>query len=130
MKINTNFLKILTSLIFSNQIHINFFEKKFTLSIFFLFFGFICGNLFGTFLNFFRNVIYWDGMIILIIILVIEFIHFLNYTHKNKLKIFKTLLYFKKLTINIKKIFFLQILNFYKLGLLLGFFTDAFKVGS
>ena len=130
MKINTNFLKILTSLISFNQIHINFFEKKFTLSIFFLFLGFICGNLFGTFLNFFRTIIYWDGIIILIIILVIEFIHFLNYANKDKLKIFKTLVYFKKLTIDIKKIFFLQILNFYKLGLLLGFFTDAFKVGS
>ena len=130
MKINTNFLQILTYLIASNRFHINFFEKKFTLSIFFLFFGFICGNLFGTFLNFFRNFIYWDGIIILITILVIEFIHFFNYTNQNNNKIFKMLVYLKKLNINKKNIFFIQILNFYKLGLLLGFFTDAFKVGS
>ena len=130
MKINTNFLQILTYLISSNRFYINFFEKKFTLSIFFLFFGFICGNLFGTFLNFFRNFIYWDGIIILITILFIEFIHFFNYTNQNNNKIFKILVYLKKLNINIKNIFFVQILNFYKLGLLLGFFTDAFKVGS
>jgi len=130
MKINTNFLQILTYLIASNRFHINFFSKKFTLSIFFLFFGFICGNLFGTFLNFFRNFIYWDGIIILITILVIEFIHFFNYTNQNNNKIFKMLVYLKKLNINKKNIFFIQILNFYKLGLLLGFFTDAFKVGS
>lgn len=130
MKINTNFLQILTYLIASNRFHINFFSKKFTFSIFFLFFGFICGNLFGTFLNFFRNFIYWDGIIILITILFIEFINFFNYTNQNNNKIFKMLVYLKKLNINKKNIFFIQILNFFKLGLLLGFFTDAFKVGS
>lgn len=130
MKTNTNFLKLLNNFIYFNQIQINFFEKKFTWSIFFLFFGFICGNLFGTFLNFFRNFIYWDGIIIVITILFIEFVNFLNYTNKYKIKILKKKFYLKKLNNNIKKIFLLQLLNFYKLGLLLGFFTDAFKVGS
>ena len=66
----------------------------------------------------------------MITILFIEFIHFFNYTNQKNNKIFKILVYLKKLNINIKNIFFVQILNFYKLGLLLGFFTDAFKVGS
>lgn len=41
---------------------------NFTKSIFALFLGFISGNLFGTFLNFFRNYTNWDGFIIIVTI--------------------------------------------------------------
>ena len=166
-------------------------------SVFSLFLGFVFGNLFGTFLNFFRHFINWDVLIITITILIVEFINYLNYynkknqgipklcisckttivnSNKNRhlkkqkskwtgqisnffsnwfyiadknyqnsenLAFFdfssKRLLLDKRFCISCKKkplnetkkqINFIKILNFYKIGLLLGFFIDAFKVGS
>lgn len=113
---NTKFLKLLNFFRFNIINRFIFIEKNFVIYIFLLFLGFICGNLFGTFLNFFRYYICWDGFIILLIILLIELINYLTY-----IKIFKS----KKNNKN-----FFKFLNFYKMGLLLGFFTDSFKVGS
>jgi hypothetical protein len=151
------------------------FEKNFVASTFFLFFGFMCGNLFGTFLSFFRNTIPWDGAIIAVILLFVEWVNYLNFVVLNKrtplpsspeskkpfvvlcfiqigLIIPRCLDYFRAFMLQTKKaefqnqwsrflksafVFFqrkrntaIRLLNFYKLGLLLGFFIDAFKVGS
>lgn len=147
MNSNTKFLKFLNKLTTKSQQKILVFENNFPISIFFLFFGFICGNLFGTFLNFFRNYTNWDGVIITLTILIIEFINYLNYTKKyntikklifiqwtnRKFLNFKTKInkkIIKKQTQNLKNNLFLKFLNFSKIGLLLGFFVDAFKVGS
>jgi cytochrome c biogenesis protein CcdA len=129
----TKLSKLVGQFHIKNKKKIDFFEKSFAFSMFFLFLGFVCGNLFGTFLTFFRNFTSWDGIIIIMTILLIEFINYLSYaTLKKDLK--------KKLTVEDKNenahCFFsfkkniLLFLNFYKIGILLGFFTDAFKVGS
>jgi hypothetical protein len=119
------------------------FKTYFTWSLFFFFLGFMCGNLFGTFLVFFRQWVVWDGFLIMLTILFIELIHYLNfYAFKtnneakpeevqyqrsfNKLNV---LTYVKILNRSHFKIG-IRLLNFYKLGLLFGFFIDAFKVGS
>ena len=113
---NTYFFKFIYHLEVLYQKKMQFFSKNFAFSIFILGFGFFCGNLFGTFLTFFRQFTSWDGTIIALTILFIESINYLNYTPYSKRKRFlKT---------------FFTFLNFYKIGLLLGFFTDAFKVGS
>jgi hypothetical protein len=74
--------------------------------------GFVIGNLFGTLLNFFRSVLVWDGFIIVTMLLAIEGLNFANfrgaYAHGRRSRTIVT----------------------FKMGLLLGFFTDAFKVGS
>ena len=114
---NTKFLKLLNFFRFSIINKSIFIKNNFVIYVFLLFLGFICGNLFGTFLNFFRCFISWDGFIIILIILTIEFINYLIYTKSFKYK--------KNNIIN-----FFKFLNFYKMGLLLGFFTDSFKVGS
>lgn len=141
------------------------FKENFVVSTFCLFFGFMCGNLFGTFLNFFRSIIHWDGAIIALTLLFIEFINYLNFVVLKKNSVQKRRIFFsvdpkprrfwnlqtffKELTktntsiLKIKTIFrnvsltiqsklnlFIRFLNFYKIGLLLGFFIDAFKVGS
>lgn len=175
------------------------FEKNFVASTFFLFFGFMCGNLFGTFLSFFRNTIPWDGAIIAFVLLFVEWINYLNFVILNKrtpipsspvsqksfllssliqlglfipscldrlgsfingvasswLGVnndgakrgtskspsperknigFKTQWsrFFKSMSVFFqrKRNEMIRLLNFYKLGLLLGFFIDAFKVGS
>lgn len=102
-----------------------FFQNSFSSSIFFLFFGFLVGNLFGTFLNAIRAFIYWDGFIVLILLFFIEIISYITY-HKEGRSFFIIwrfpFLYQKRL--------FWKCVNFFKIGLLLGFFIDAFKVGS
>lgn len=111
---NTKFLKILNFVCYNIINKVIFIKTNFIFYIFLLFLGFICGNLFGTFLKFFRYHINWDGFIILLIILLIEFINYLTYIKKFKLKNENSF----------------KFLNFYKIGLLVGFFTDSFKVGS
>lgn len=74
--------------------------------------GFYLGNLFSSLLNNIRNKIIWDGIILLIIIYILETFNYIIY-----LKKFKN----KKLLIILKSL---------QIGILLGFFIDAFKVGS
>lgn len=76
-----------------------------SLGLFYL--SFLIGNAFGTFLIFLRKIILWDGAILILLILFFEFLNFLIYKKKAK-----------KFWIHIQ------------LGILLGFFIDAFKVGS
>ena len=103
-----------------NQFKKTFFSKNFIFNNYFLesacsfYFGLIIGNLFGTFLNFLRNKIVWDGMLLLIIVLFFEFFNFLIY---------------KKSVVSQYKKLFLLLKNF-QIGILFGFFIDAFKVGS
>ena len=128
---NTKFLKLLNSFYFNILNKFKLIEKYFIIYIFLLLLGFICGNLFGTFLIFFRFYTNWDGLIIILTILIIEFINFITYG--KSFKYHKSNNFFSKIY---KKNFFfllfknLKFLNFYKMGLLLGFFIDAFKVGS
>jgi hypothetical protein len=119
------------------------FKTYLTTSVFFFFFGFMCGNLFGTFLVFFRQWIVWDGFLILLTILFIELINYLNFyicKPSDELKLYDTQYQRLPNTLNVQldlqsfnqssfKIT-IRLLNFYKLGLLFGFFIDAFKVGS
>lgn len=179
MNPNTKFVRELKKLSILIKKKIKVFQTNVIFSVFSLFLGFVFGNLFGTFLVFFRHFINWDVLIITTTILIIEFINYLNYNNKNNLRIEKTLhkmqswrvnstpppdlktekpkrqirilnvfstcfyildknyqntgnLAFieKKLQKIKKQINFIKILNFYKIGLLLGFFIDAFKVGS
>nr|YP_009519642.1 hypothetical protein Ycf20 [Udotea flabellum]AYC65691.1 hypothetical protein Ycf20 [Udotea flabellum] len=87
-------------------------KSSFFISICCFYLGFLIGNLFGTFLNFLRNQVIWDGAILLIILLLFELLNFLIYNKKFLNK------YFQKIFKNVQ------------LGILLGFFIDAFKVGS
>ena len=175
MRSNTKLLRSLNAMKAKFQKRSQLFEENFVASTFFLFFGFMCGNLFGTFLCFFRTFIPWDGAIITFILLFVEWINYLNFAVLNKptpipsspikkLNFFSYLFQFgliipncldivrsifdsktKKRTFRTqwlrffksKTLFFqrkrneiIRLLNFYKLGLLLGFFIDAFKVGS
>ena len=74
-------------------------------------FSFIIGNLFGTFLNFLRNQLIWDGIILVIVLVLFEIVNFIIH---NKY---------------INPILAILLKNS-QFGLLLGFFIDAYKVGS
>lgn len=137
------------------QKKLQFFTKKFTASLVYLFLGFLIGNLFGTLIDFFRLIL-WDGFIIVTIILLFEGINFFNYSLKWEAR--GDLLFTRRGYVEDKSktqssfdsgksfsettnsrprsslmnffIFFVKSLNYLKLGILLGFFIDAFKVGS
>jgi len=165
-----------------------FFEIYFAKGVFFLFFGFLLGNLFGSFLGIFRKLVIWDGFIVLIIILFQEFISYSIYKSKKRtlffyvktkktyklkkknfffnriiqlinffiLNFFNFSIFIKKFILRVYSVFpktikkkmihfffnetlttnkayqiyILKNLNLFKIGILLGFFIDAFKVGS
>jgi len=143
MKSNTRLLGFLDS--WQTQLTIKFwlFETQLPISLFVFFLGFMNGNLFGTILIFFRQWIIWDVIIIIITILFIEFINYIYFyltlqsaiLKSNELKLNLTHENFHNCKTNKYIIYnsfnnFIRQLNFYKIGLLLGFFIDAFKVGS
>ena len=92
-----------------------FLQKNFSSILALLLFGFLVGNVFGTFLNTLRFFFFWDVFIIFILIGLLEILNYTVYHAKNRLV-------FSKLVV--------QFLNFFKIGLMIGFFVDAFKVGS
>nr|YP_009367746.1 hypothetical chloroplast RF20 [Neodangemannia microcystis]ARK14799.1 hypothetical chloroplast RF20 [Neodangemannia microcystis] len=111
---------------------------KFTSSLFFLFLGFLIGNLFGTLVGFFREFL-WDGFIIVSLLLFFEAISYCHYkfliennTFSNfPIKTSSSVLDSRNLKPRISFFkFLIKRLNYLKLGVLLGFFIDAFKVGS
>ena len=105
-------------------------EKNFTIALFFLFSGFLIGNLFGTFLALIRQVVQWDGLILAVLIALLETISYFRYSKKFFIR--------SRVNDNFKTNVFLlnenwliwKNLNYLKIGVLLGFFIDAFKVGS
>ena len=82
MTSTTNFFRQINKIKIKIQTKILIFQSIVIFSLFSLFLGFVMGNLFGTFLNSFRNLINWDGLIISLTILIIEFINYLNYKKK------------------------------------------------
>jgi hypothetical protein len=140
------------------QEKILFFHNFFSIALFALFSGFLIANLFGSFLNFLRNFIIWDGFIILFLIMFIELINSIIYKNKARKSIFfyftnfflapdnkqfQTIysstsqqnklqnVHFEKNNFKqVNNLTFWKTLNYFKLGFMLGFFIDAFKVGS
>ena len=80
--------------------------------------GFLSGNLFGTVLTPLRECIVWDGFIIACLIAVIEMISYFSYNPAR---------YRLKISMRWK---ICKNLNIFKIGIMIGFFVDAFKVGS
>ena len=146
----------------------SFFKEVFSFALFTLFFGFLIGNLFGTFLNTIRSFILWDGLIIFLIILLMEFYNCFLYNRffknisaipstkfeedpccffsnnkaikrvplakkrsflaRERFPLFVLFSYKQNLFPNNQMIW--KTINLLKIGLLFGFFIDAFKVGS
>lgn len=91
-----------------------FFQIYFTNSVFFLLFGFLTGNLFGSLLNVFQESIIWHGFITIFIIFLVEITNYLIYRQpfaiQNKDKQLKSQAVYKiKRKIKKKKI---RLLNF------------------
>jgi hypothetical protein len=92
-----------------------FLRKNFPSMLALLLLGFLVGNVFGTFLNTLRFFFLWDGFIIFILIGLLEILNYNVYHAKNRM---------------VSPRIVVQFINFFKIGLMIGFFVDAFKVGS
>lgn len=136
--------------IFIFQKKLSFLKKDFSKMLCLLLLGFLTGNIFGSFLNTIRHCFIWDGFITFCLITFIEFISYLTYKRRreplrgyskagdagktNSLpelrfeKTASTVAGILKQT-NVCKTWF-KFANLFKIGLLIGFFVDAFKVGS
>ena len=118
-----------------------FLQKNFPGLLALLLFGFLLGNVFGTFLNTLRFFFIWDVFIIFLLIVLLEILNYTVYRNKNRLLFFSPFLlsrgqlelHSSSSTASQKygstKVV-VQFLNFFKIGLMIGFFVDAFKVGS
>ena len=125
MKIETRIVFFINQLkVYLNRKN-SFFKEVFSFALFTLFVGFLIGNLFGTFLNTIRSFIFWDGLIIFIILSIMEVLNFILY---NKAKRFFVIS--QKISYYPNNPIFWKSLNYLKIGIMFGFFIDAFKVGS
>lgn len=86
--------------------------------------GFFIGNIFGTFLNALRTIFPWDGFIIVAFVFLCEFISFQTYRPVPRPVRARTG------DAERASFFSWRPWNLMKLGVLFGFFVDAFKVGS
>lgn len=89
-------------------------KKNFLSFLLFFFLGFFIGNLFGTFVEYIKFINVSNSLLILLLIISNEFINFCVYSKKKPR--YKFNLY--------------NFLNAFKIGTLLGFFVDSYKVGS
>jgi len=112
----TRLFRIIQQLFSSTTRKLKRFQKNFAEIFVALFSGFLIGNTFGMFLTPIRELIPWDGATILIALMTCE--------------VLGKFVYQRTLT-KIESWFqFLKFLNSTKIGVLFGFFVDAFKVGS
>ena len=79
MSIETRIFKNIKKSFFFFEKKIYFFKKTFSISILFLFIGFFLGNIFGTFLNWLRQFIVWDGLLIFALLSFFEIISSIVY---------------------------------------------------
>lgn len=187
MTLQTRFLFIFRKIIQSFNKKIFVFKITLPIALFILLFGFILGNLFPSLLVRIRSFVGWDGLIIVLLVLMLELINCLVYDRS--IVKYKDALFFtdqsnktssqlnnclenplnstffpqtkQVQSITYKTLFFPQkenhshikesnvkkkevvasheketkkktykLLNYFKLGLMFGFFIDAFKVGS
>ena len=120
-------------------------QRDFSLALFSALFGFLVANVFGTFLTALRNYVKWDGFIIFGLVVCIECINVIVYSvnvHRNR-NLFQNSFRFvgfklapfssegkKPFHYTSRQNIIYQLIKNFKLGLLLGFFVEAFKVGS
>ncbi len=89
--------------------------------------GFVIGNSFGSILDVIRQINAspsWDGLLIICFLFVFEIVSYAVY-HARDRTFFLFLIHPQIIK---KRVW--EFANFFKIGVMIGFFIDAFKVGS
>ena len=111
----TRLFRIIRQLVFNFTYQFTLFQTSFTASITYLFIGFVTGSGFCTLLSLIQEIVpIWNGFVIFSLLYIFEQIGKKVY-QRNQSSQNPT---------------FLKLMNCWKTGVLLGFFVDAFKVGS
>nr|YP_010731872.1 hypothetical chloroplast RF20 [Phyllosiphon coccidium]WDY12703.1 hypothetical chloroplast RF20 [Phyllosiphon coccidium] len=92
--------------------------------LFTLLFGFLAGSMFGSIVSTIQEYSIWDGFVGIVLIIFMEIVSYLTYRTKDR-PFFFFLISSQKLNQTPWRV-----ANMFKIGLMLGFFVDAFKVGS
>lgn len=87
--------------------------------------GFLLANIFGTFLGVLRCAAIWDGFVIFALVVLLEVISCARYQTLQP----PTVGVVSFASTGNRNVFW-RLTNNFKVGLLLGFFVEAFKVGS
>ena len=106
------------------------FQKSFAAVLFALFVGFLVANIFGTFLSALRSFAIWDGFVIFGLVLFVELISYAIYHNGERQFMGISSFQFTKDKTLFWRLPVARITNNFKIGFLLGFFVEAFKVGS
>lgn len=110
----TRLFRIIRQLFLNCKSQFAFFQNAFTASLFFLFIGFVTGSCFCTILGLISYSNLSDGFIIILMLFFFERVGKLVYNRPDSYKTQRLL----------------KFIHCWKTGILLGFFVDAFKVGS
>ena len=108
----TRLFRIIRQIVFNSKYQFTLFKNGFTASIFYLFIGFVTGSGFCTILSFIPDIPIWFVSVFILV-----------FFERIGQQVYK-----RTQTLETQR--FLKFLNCWKTGILLGFFVDAFKVGS
>ena len=122
---NPRALSLLKALIFYLQCRIQLFQSSFATMLLSLLLGFLLANIFGTFLGALRCATIWDGFVIFGLVVLVEVISCARYQTLQPPPV-GVISFAPTKNQNL----FWRLTNNFKVGLLLGFFVEAFKVGS
>ena len=107
------------------QCRIQLFQSFFATMLLSLLLGFLLANIFGTFLGVFRCAAIWDGFVIFGLVVFVEVISCARYQTLQPPPVGAV-----SFASTGNRNLFWRLTNNFKIGLLLGFFVEAFKVGS
>jgi hypothetical protein len=120
----------LIAFIRSFQGRVLLFQRSFAAVLFALFVGFLLANIFGTFLGALRSFAIWDGFIIFGLVLFVELTSYVIYHNGERQFMGISFFQFTRYKTMFWWSLAARITNNFKIGFLLGFFVEAFKVGS
>ena len=122
---NPRALSFFKALTFYLQCRIQLFQTSFATMLLSLLLGFLLANIFGTFLGVLRCAAIWDGFVIFGLVVLIEVISSARYQILQPPPVGVV-----SFASTGNRNLFWRLTNNFKVGLLLGFFVEAFKVGS
>lgn len=127
MSTDSRFATLVRQSVLAFQGRARTFRTSFPLVLLALLLGFVLANVFGTVLNLLRARIAWDGFALLGVLFLVEATSCLTYCDPlSRVRLERV----ASLGSLANAMTSWRVVNSFKVGLLLGFFVDAFKVGS
>lgn len=124
MRLSNRLYTVVSTFLYGFENRLFFLQNNFSKMLFILLLGFLTGSMFGSIVSTVQEYSIWDGCIGILLIVFMEIVSYLTYRAQNR-PFFFFIISSQKLNQE-----FWRFANMFKIGLMLGFFVDAFKVGS